>query len=36
LKGKKKTDDHNAKVAVFHGKPDPHEATQQWVIDNWK
>jgi len=28
--------DHNAKVAVFHGKPDPHEATQQWVIDNWK
>ena len=28
--------DQNAKVAVFHGKPDPHEAKQQWVIDHWK
>jgi hypothetical protein len=25
-----------AKVAIFHGKPDPHESDQQWVINNWK
>jgi len=25
-----------AKIAVFHGRPNPHESTQQWVIDNWK
>jgi len=23
-------------VAVFHGKPDPHESTQEWVKNNWK
>ena len=23
-------------VAVFHGKPDPHECGDQFVIDNWK
>jgi hypothetical protein len=28
--------DHNANVAVFHGKPNPHESDQQWVKDNWK
>ena len=28
--------DLNAKVAVFHGKPDPHESEQKWVKDNWK
>ena len=25
-----------ASIAVFHGKPDPHESTQKWVIDSWK
>jgi len=25
-----------AKVAVFHGKPNPHESKQKWVEDNWK
>jgi len=25
-----------AKVAVFHGNPNPHESEQQWVKDNWK
>ena len=24
------------KVAVFHGKPNPMECGDQWVIDNWK
>jgi len=28
--------DPNAKVAVFHGKPDPHESEQEWVKDNWR
>jgi hypothetical protein len=28
--------DPNAKVAVFHGKPDPHESEQEWVKNNWK
>ena len=28
--------DMNAKVAVFHGNPNPHESEQQWVKDNWK
>ena len=23
-------------VAVFHGKPDPHECTDPFVVDNWK
>ena len=23
-------------VAVFHGKPDPHECADQFVIDNWR
>ncbi len=29
----------NTKVAVFHGKPDPHELKNKeirWVVDNWK
>ena len=24
------------KVAVFHGKPDPHECDQEWVKNHWK
>ena len=28
--------DHNAKVAVFHGKPDPHESNQEWVKKHWR
>jgi hypothetical protein len=28
--------DMNAKVAVFHGNPNPPESNQQWVKDNWK
>jgi hypothetical protein len=28
--------DHTAKVAVFHGKPDPHEAKQEWVKKHWR
>ena len=32
------TFEHNGEslVTVFHGKPDPHESTQKWVIDSWK
>ena len=26
----------DSKIAVFHGKPDPHELSQKWIIDNWK
>ena len=26
----------NSKVAVFHGKPNPHESDQEWVKNNWK
>ena len=26
----------HAKVAVFHGKPNPHESDQDWVKNNWK
>ncbi len=26
----------NAKVAVFHGFPKPHESDQDWVKDNWR
>jgi len=29
-------EDKNSKIAVFHGKPDPHESNQSWVINNWK
>ncbi len=25
-----------SKVAIFHGKPNPHESDQQWVKDHWK
>jgi hypothetical protein len=25
-----------AKIAVFHGRPNPHESDQKWVKDNWK
>lgn len=25
-----------AKIAVFHGKPNPHESDQDWVKNNWK
>jgi hypothetical protein len=25
-----------AKIAVFHGKPDPHESDQEWVKNHWK
>ena len=28
--------DLNAKVAVFHGKPDPHESEQEWVKNHWR
>ena len=24
-----------AKVAVFHGRPFPHESTQEWVKKEW-
>ena len=27
--------DPKAMVAVFHGKPDPHESTQDWVKNAW-
>ena len=23
-------------IAVFHGKPNPHESDQDWVKNNWK
>lgn len=26
----------NAKICVFHGLPNPHESTQEWVKTNWK
>ena len=25
-----------ASISVFHGQPNPHEATQEWVKNNWK
>ena len=25
----------NARVVVFHGKPDPHECPEQWIRDAW-
>jgi len=25
-----------AKIAVFHGRPNPHESDQEWVKKNWK
>ncbi|MCG8325167.1 MAG: hypothetical protein MI673_06590, partial [Thiotrichales bacterium] len=25
----------DARIVVFHGKPDPHEVEDQWVVDNW-
>jgi len=28
--------DPKAKIAVFHGQPNPHESDQKWVKDNWK
>jgi len=28
--------DLNAKVCVFHGSPNPHESTQEWVQKLWK
>ena len=28
--------DPNAKICVFHGRPNPHESDQPWVKDNWK
>lgn len=28
--------DPNAKVAVFHGNPNPHESDQEWVKSAWK
>ena len=28
--------DPNAKVCVFHGNPNPHESTQEWVKKSWK
>jgi|TARA_B100000287_G_scaffold353142_1_gene342812 hypothetical protein len=27
--------DPNAKVCVFHGRPNPHESTQLWVKNHW-
>jgi hypothetical protein len=29
-------EDKNAKIAVFHGRPNPHESNQEWVKNNWK
>jgi len=29
-------EDKNAKIAVFHGKPDPHESKQEWVKKHWR
>ena len=26
----------SAKIAVFHGRPNPHESDQEWVKTNWK
>ena len=26
----------HAKIAIFHGHPNPHESTQDWVKNNWK
>lgn len=26
----------NSKIAVFHGRPNPHESTQKWVKNHWK
>ena len=26
----------NTKVCVFHGQPNPHESSQEWVLSNWK
>lgn len=28
--------DLNAKIAVFHGNPKPHESTQEWVKNNYR
>ena len=28
--------DPNAKVCVFHGSPNPHDSTQEWVQKLWK
>lgn len=28
--------DPNAKIAVFHGRPNPHESDKDWVKNNWK
>lgn len=28
--------DPNAKVCVFHGSPNPHESSQEWVKELWK
>ena len=28
--------DAESLVSVFHGQPNPHESTEQWVLDNWK
>jgi hypothetical protein len=29
-------EDKNSKIAVFHGKPDPHESNQEWVKNHWR
>lgn len=26
----------NSKISVFHGRPNPHESMQEWVVNNWK
>lgn len=26
----------SASVVLFHGKPDPHEVSDEWVIQNWR
>ena len=28
--------DPNASVAIFHGRPNPHESDKEWVKNNWK
>ena len=29
-------EDKSSKIAVFHGKPDPHESNQEWVKNHWR
>lgn len=33
LRGKALPD--NLRAAIFHGKPDPHECREPWIVENW-